>query len=172
MKAIWNGILVLLIIIVIAGVLFFRQGSRNPLCEPALFLGQPGNRPEEIVTDIIDELGGLPRQDAALDAIDDPRIIAPVAEWRIRSAVVTNRDDDFLATLWDDDPLMTYAIDLDVAWEDGASGILQWTSWRRGVVSCPLAISKGSGPPGGVRVVALTPAPPEPTGTPASAPEG
>ena len=172
MKTIWNTILALFIISVIAGALFFRQGSRNPLCEPALYLGQAGNRPEEIVTKFIDELGGLPQEDAQLDAIDDPRRVIPVDDWRIRSAVVTNSNDKFVQTLRDDDPILTYAIDLDVNWEDGATGIVQWTGWRYGLVSCPVVISKGNGPPGAIRIVELTPAPPSPEETPEATPAG
>ena len=166
MKTVWNIFLAILIIAAAAGALFFRQGSRNPLCEPALYLGQPGNRPEEIIEEVIEEVGGLPQKDANLSEIDDPRIIIPVEEWRIRSAVVQNVDDNFAASLRDDDAAMSYAIDLDVSWEDGATGVVQWTSWRYGWVSCPIAMSKGSGPLGSIRIVELTPAPPAPEETP------
>ncbi len=172
MKVIGNTLLAIIVLVLLGALLFMRQGNRNPLCEPALYLGAPGNHPEEIVTDIIDELGGLPQQDTNLLDIQDPRIVAPVADWQIRSAVVQNGNDDFAATLLDDDPVMRYTIDLDVHWEDGASGILQWTSWRYGLVSCPVAFPKGSGPLGAIRVVALTPAPPPPEETPETTPQG
>ena len=172
MNAIKNAILALIIIVAFAGLLFFRQGNRNPLCQPALFVGYPGNEPETIVTEMIEDLGGLPRVGTELTEIEDPRIIAPVAEWRIRSAVVQNSDENFVRTLREPEPVMRYTIDLDVAWEDGATGIVQWESWRQGVVSCPLVISKGGGPVGAVNIVALTPAPPEPESTPEATPEG
>ncbi len=172
MKTVTNVILVILIIAVIAIALFFRQGSRNPLCQPAVYLGRPGNQPRAIIEGLIDDLGGLPQQNARLDAIDDPRIIVPVDDWRIRSAVVTNSNDSFVQTLREESPVMDYAIDLDVAWEDGAAGIVQWTGWRYGLVSCPVAVSKGGGPMGAIRIVELTPAPPQPDETPEATPEG
>ena len=172
MKAVRNTILAILIIGVLGAVLFLRQGNRNPLCEPALWLGYPGNHPQDVITGVIDEVGGLPQSDARLSTIDDERVVVPVEEWRIRSAVVTNSDDKFARTLRTENPVMTYTIDLDVSWEDGASGIVQWTSWRYGLVSCPVAISKGSGPLGTVKVIALTPAPPPPEETPEATPEG
>ena len=159
MKALGNTILAIVIVGVLAGALFFMQGRRNPLCKPALIVGYPDNYPQEIITRVIDEQGGLPQTDADLDAPDVQRIIVPVTDWDIRSAVLQNRDEDFIHALRDDDPVMSYAIDLDVAWEDGASGVVQWTAWRYGLVSCPLAISKGSGPTGKIRIIQLTPGP-------------
>ena len=167
METIRNVIVAILVIAVLAIALFVRQGSRNPLCRPALFLGQPGNHPQEIVEKVIAEVGGLPQVDSDLARIGDPRVVVAVDEWEIRSAVVQNRED-FAATLRDERAAMSYAIDMDVAWEDGASGIVQWTSWRYGMVSCPVALFRGSGPLGQVRIVRMTPAPPEPTETPAA----
>ena len=161
MKALANTILAIFIFIIIAIALFLIQGSRNPLCQPALIVGFPDNRPQEIIARIIDEDGGLPQVDADLDAPDPKRAIIPVTEWRIRSAVLTNSSASFIAALRDDDPVMHYTIDLDISWEDGASGIVQWRAWRYGLVSCPLVISRGSGPTGRVRIIELTPAPPE-----------
>ncbi len=158
MKALENTILAIVTIGVLAGALFFVQGRRNPLCEPALILGFPDNQPRKIIARIIDEQNGLPQTDADLDALDGADIL-PVSDWRIRSAVVQNAESDFIATLRDDNPVMTYAVDLDVTWEDGASGVVQWTAWRYGLVSCPLVISKGSGPTGKIRIVRLTPGP-------------
>jgi hypothetical protein len=172
MKAIGNTILAILIIGILLAVLFLRQGNRNPLCEPALYLGEPGNHPQDVIASVIDELGGLPQTDVRLATIDDPRIIVPVEDWQIRSAVVTNSDDKFARVLRSENPVMNFAIDLDVTWEDGASGIVQWQSWRYGLVSCPVVISKGNGPLGTVKIIALTPAPPPPEGTPEPAPEG
>ena len=171
MNAIKSMLIALVIVAVFAGLLFYRQGSRNPLCQPAVFLGFSGNQPEQIVSGMIDDLGGLPQADADLADIKDPRIVVPVAEWRVRSAVVQNDDANFIKTIRDDAPVMRYTIDLDVDWEDGASGVVQWESWRQGFVSCPLAVSKGAGPMGAVRIVALTPAPPEPLETPEATPE-
>ncbi len=159
MKALGNTILAIVIIGVLAAALFFLQGRRNPLCEPALIVGYPDNHPREIITRVVDEQGGLPQTDTDLDVSDAQRIIVPVADWDIRSAVVQNSDEDFISALRDDDPVMSYAVDMDVTWEDGASGIVQWTAWRYGLVSCPLVISRGSGPTGKIRIVALTPAP-------------
>lgn len=159
MKVIRNTILAIVIVGVLAGALFFMQGRRNPLCEPALIVGYPDNHPQEIIARVIDEQGGLPQTDADLDEPDSQRVIAPVSDWDIRSAVLQNNDEDFIRALQDDDPVMSYAIDLDVSWEDGSSGIVQWTAWRYGLVSCPLALSKGSGPTGKIRIIALTPAP-------------
>lgn len=170
MDAIKHTLLALVIIAAFAGLLFYRQGSRNPLCQPAVFLGYPGNQPEQIITGVIDNLGGLPQAGADLADITDPRIIVPVADWRIRSAVVQNSDDHFVSTVRDDHAVMRYTIDLDVDWEDGATGIVQWESWRRGLVSCPVMISKGGGPMGAVRIVALTPAPPALEETPEATP--
>jgi hypothetical protein len=171
MKALGNTILAIVIIGVLAGALFLMQGRRNPLCEPALIVGYPDNQPKDIIARVIDEQGGLPQTDADLDTLDYQRVIVPVTDWEIRSAVVKNSGDSFIEALRDDDPVMAYAIDLDVDWEDGASGIVQWTAWRYGLVSCPLVISKGSGPTGEIRIVALTPGPPTPTETPEPTPE-
>jgi len=167
MNAIKNTILAILIVVVLAGALFFIQERRNPLCEPALILGYPDNGARDIITRIIEEEGGLPQEDADLDVSDHRRVVVPVASWEIRSAVFRNLEDDLVQTVRDDNPVMSYAIDLDVTWEDGAQGIVQWTSWRYGLVSCPLVFSKGSGPTGKIRIIALTPAPSAtPTPTP------
>ena len=145
-------------------ILFFVQGQRNPLCEPALFLGSPGHDPSSTIERVIAETGGLPQVDADLARISDQRQIVPVEDWRIRSAVVQNSSDHFLQMLRDVRARVRYAIDLDVTWQDGARGILQWTAQRRGFVSCPVVVFRGGGPVGAVRIVLLTPAPPpEPT---------
>jgi len=70
MKALGNTILAIVIVGVLAGALFFMQGRRNPLCKPALIVGYPDNYPQEIITRVIDEQGGLPQTDADLDAPD------------------------------------------------------------------------------------------------------
>ena len=160
MNAIKNTILAILIIGVLTVALFFIQGRRNPLCEPALIVGYPDNRARDIITRIIEEEGGLPQEDADLDVSDHRRVMIPVKDWRIRSAVLKNQQENFTQALRDDKPVMSYTIDLDVDWEDGAQGIVQWTSWRYGLVSCPLVFSKGSGPTGQIRIIALTPTPP------------
>jgi hypothetical protein len=170
MKIIGNTILAIVLLGALAAALFYNQGRRNPLCEPALIVGYPDNQPKAIIARVIDEQGGLPQTDADLDAPDNQRVIVPVDDWAIRSAVMQNSSADFAAIIRDDDPVMNYAIDLDVTWEDGASGIVEWTSWRYGLVSCPLVISKGSGPTGEIRIVALTPAPPPPDETPEATP--
>ena len=170
MKIIGNTILAIVLLGALAAALFYNQGRRNPLCEPALIVGYPDNQPKAIIARVIDEQGGLPQTDADLDAPDNQRVIVPVDDWAIRSAVMQNSSADFAAIIRDDDPVMNYAIDLDVTWEDGASGIVEWTSWRYGLVSCPLVISKGSGPTGEIRIVALTPAPPPPEETPEATP--
>jgi hypothetical protein len=154
-----NIILALFSTALIAGALFFIQGSRNPLCQPALIVGFPDNQAQEIIARILDETGGLPQEDADLDIPDHRRVLLPVADWSIRSAVLQNRNPNFMDNLRQEDSKITYAIDLNITWEDGAQGIVQWASWRYGLVSCPLVISKGSGPTGKIRVIALTPAP-------------
>ena len=160
MNAIKNTILTILIIGILTVALFFIQGRRNPLCEPALIVGYPDNHARDIITRIIEEEDGLPQEDTNLDTSDHRRVMIPVKNWRIRSAVLRNQQENFVRALRDDKPVMSYTIDLDVDWEDGARGIVQWTSWRYGLVSCPLVFSKGSGPTGKIRIIALTPAPP------------
>jgi len=159
MNALRDTILAIVIIGVLAGALFLMQGRRNPLCEPALILGGSNYHPQNIIAALIDDLGGLPQKDADLGAADNRRAIVSVTDWEIRSAVVQNSNNAFIGALRAAKPIMTYAIDLDVAWEDGASGVVQWTSWRYGLVSCPLALAKGGGPTGKIRLIVLTPSP-------------
>ncbi len=171
MKTLRNTLFAVLIVGVFALVLFFRQGSRNPLCTPVLFAGEPHNHPDEIIARVIDRIEGLPQADTNLTNIEDPRIIVAVENWRIRSAVVQN-SSEFAKMLRNDNTVIHYSIDLDVTWKDESVGIVQWTSWRYGWVSCPIAVFRGSGPLGEIRIVQLTPAPPKQEETPEATPEG
>ncbi len=109
--------------------------------------------PQAEIEAYIEQKGGLPKRRVDLGQHADSVTIYPIREikpaaqpmrvWRSRS---------LLQELWDDDP--TYAIDamFDVVYEDGVTASIYWSSWRYGVVFCPVVWSRGDGPPGHIRL--------------------
>ena len=152
-----KGIQISLPILLVVIALFTAQKIRNPVCKSPLifFTRSKNNQPEAITTELISELGGLPKSDmdvhkvqSLVDTNGMPPIF-PVREWHINSSSVVNSD---FSTIFDDDPTYGHDFMIDVTYADGETAVIQYSSWSYGIVACPLLISLGSGPPGQLRI--------------------
>lgn len=123
-------------------------------CQSPYFIGgyRQNNEPDKIIDDIVSDLGGLPKTDTdiyeALKMSESNISIAvyPVQEWRVEKSWVTANPQ--VHSIFDDDPIFGIHLDIHVSYADGEQAKYHFTSWRYGMVLCPVIISLGDGPPG------------------------
>lgn len=131
-------------------VLGVARLSQRGDCRSPLFVRAFAGPDASSVAALIAQAGGLPKSGA--EVLPSVRLapsvaIYPVAGWRVERVRVSDS-----LPLWesirDDDP--TYGIELDIRVEyaDGERGTLRWSTWRYGLVLCPLVVGYGDGPPG------------------------
>lgn len=119
-------------------------------CRSPLFVQAFAGPDAAAVAALIQRAGGLPKSDAeVLPGGQLPAAVAvfPVAEWDITGV----RAIDFRPpweSIRDDDPTYGVELDIRVEYTDGERGTLRWSTWRYGLLLCPLVVGYGDGPPG------------------------
>ena len=121
-------------------------------CNRPVFLARGTNvlgNPIPRFAAIIRREGGLPRTSSEMDSeftFPSSTITFPVFSWRIAEVGVGSFQDTF-ARILDDDPTYQITVDVEVNYRDGSDRLLRWSTWRYGLVLCPVVIPYGDGPP-------------------------
>lgn len=140
-------ILIALLTLLLGPLLIFPDHTH---CQLPIIVGNK-EKADWIIADLVNQLGGLPKSKLDL-AADQTANIYPVNNWEIESVAVGNTQS-LLQSVTDDDPVYSYTIDFRTSYADGSQALLQWSSWRHGVVICPATILFSSdGPPGEIDV--------------------
>jgi hypothetical protein len=143
------GFGLLLVILPLAGLIQVLSSSH---CRAPIFLNRnhhPLGNPTPPLAAIIQQAGGLPRSAAEMNA-DDLTFslqtgVGPVASWRIMGLTVADSTPLHTRVL-DDDPTYAITMDVEVHYADGSVSVLRWTTWRYGLVLCPIVIPYEDGP--------------------------
>ena len=83
----------------------------------------------------------------AIDQSHPQANIYSVTDWDIEAVAVGNTNT-LLDSLMDDDPVYSHTIDFRTYYTDGSEEQLRWSSWRYGIVVCPVVLLLGDGAPG------------------------
>ncbi len=144
------GVCLLLLSLTLAGLrrLLFSSSCREPI-----FLVRPSNvlgHPAPPLAAIVQQAGGLPTGRATLNAdnlsFSSQAGISPAASWTVSGFTVVDHTPVQTRVL-DDDPTYGVTFDVEVHYADGSTRVLRWTTWRYGLVLCPIVIPYGDGPP-------------------------
>lgn len=108
---------------------------------------------DSVVADVVSRLGGLPRTGIGLTVAEPANQVDvfPVTDWEIEEVTVGNTVS-LLGSITDDDPVYAYAIEFRAFYTDQRELRLHWSSWRYGIVICPVVLPLGNGPPGRLAV--------------------
>lgn len=117
-------------------------------CRPFVMFGSE-EKADLIIAGLINRLGGLPksRLSLAIDQSHPQANIYSVTDWDIEAVAVGNTNT-LLDSLMDDDPVYYYTIDFRTYYTDGSEELLRWSSWRYGIVVCPVVLLSGNGASG------------------------
>ncbi len=106
--------------------------------------------PDVILSDIVRERGGLPKESVDLaigEDVPESIHIYPVAGWSVDNVEVGS-SFSVLETVLDDDPTYSITATIRVQYADASEGMLRWSSWRYGMAFGSMVMCRGDGPPG------------------------
>ncbi len=140
----------LLLSLILAGWLPVASASRcNTPTFVQLATGAINSNPTPPLAKIIGQTGGLPTTGSEFNANDltfsSFSAIGAVDTWRITSFVVED-PTPVITRILDDDPNYAITMDVETHYSDGSTRLLRWTTWRYGLVLCPMVIPYGDGP--------------------------
>lgn len=142
----------LLLILFVSSVLLLPDHAN---CHEPLILSNRA-RADVIVAELVNQLGGLPRLEAgSTESSISQASVYPVDSWEIETFTVGN-STSLLASITDDDPVYSYSTEFLTVYTDGSEQRLRWSSWRYGLVVCPIVFISGDGPPGKLEPATLS----------------